>query len=218
MASLGSLAEYYERRAYEYDNMYAKPEIQGDLSKLRIWLAEHVCQRQLLEVACGTGYWTAVAASTAQSIHATDINPGPLAIARSKGIGRHVKFAHADAYSLPSYDAKFDCGMAHLWWSHVPKRCQRTFLSHLMSKLVKKHKILMIDNNFVPGVTAISRTDEFGDTYQSRTLQSGERYEVLKNFPTRSDLEIVLSNYWSNVSVIELKHFWGVSAQCPVEE
>jgi demethylmenaquinone methyltransferase/2-methoxy-6-polyprenyl-1,4-benzoquinol methylase len=211
-----SLTEYYERRAYEYDKMYAKPEIQGDLAELKVWLAKHVCRLRLLEVACGTGYWTAVAATTAQSIQAIDINPAPLAIARSKGIGCHVKFAQADAYSFPSYDAKFDCGMAHLWWSHVPKGCQFKFLSHFVSKLAKGNKLLMIDNNFVPGITKLSRTDEYGNTYQVRTLQSGEQYEVLKNFPTRCDLEAALCNFWSNVSVIELRHFWGVSAQDPL--
>jgi demethylmenaquinone methyltransferase/2-methoxy-6-polyprenyl-1,4-benzoquinol methylase len=208
-----SLTEYYERRAGEYEDMYARPHIQADLGELKGWLAEQVRHRRLLEVACGTGYWTAVAASTAQTIQATDINPGPLAIARSKGLGSHVTFTQADAYALPQYNADFDCGMANLWWSHIPKVRQHAFLTHFLSRLGKGANLVMIDNNFVPGTTQISYRDEYGNTYQTRTLRSGEQYEVLKNFPTRSDLRAALSTFWRHVCVLELRHFWAVSGQ-----
>ena len=146
-----SIAEYYQARAYEYERVYDKPERQEDLAKLRAWLAEEVRGRSVLEVACGTGYWTAVAAVTARTVLATDRNSAPLEIARAKGLGTHVTFAEADAFALPDYGVPFDAGMAHFWWSHVSLADQQRFLRHFASKLRGRAKLLMMDNNYVPG-------------------------------------------------------------------
>jgi SAM-dependent methyltransferase len=212
MSTGTSMIDYYQARAREYEAVYDKPERQSDLAELRSWLAEQTRERRILEVACGTGYWTAVAAATAQSIHATDFNPGPLEIARSKGLGPNVGFAQADAYALPDMGVEFDCGMAHFWWSHVPKAEQQKFLSHFASRLCKGADLLMIDNNFVAGSsTPISRTDAAGDTYQLRALGGAEQHEVLKNFPSTSDIEAALGPFCSKVHVLQLKHYWAVS-------
>ncbi len=130
-----SMTDYYQARAHEYESVYDKPERQEDLHRLRAWLAEEARGRTMLEVACGTGYWTAVAASTASAIVATDLNAGPLEIARAKGLGAHVRFDQADAFALPDYGVPFDAGMAHFWWSHVPIADQQRFLGHFASKL-----------------------------------------------------------------------------------
>src|SRR5215510_5365401 len=105
------MADYYQTRASEYESVYDKPERQKELFMLRTWLTEEARGRTVLEVACGTGYWTAVAASTASAIVATDLNPGPLEIARGKGLGPHATFVQADAYALPNDATPFDAGM-----------------------------------------------------------------------------------------------------------
>src|SRR5262245_53097837 len=98
-----SMVGYYQARAPEFEHVYDKPERQPDLHTLRAWLAEQARGLTLLEVACGTGYWTSVAATTAKAIVATDVNPGPIEIARSKGLGPHVSFLRADAFTLGDY-------------------------------------------------------------------------------------------------------------------
>jgi demethylmenaquinone methyltransferase/2-methoxy-6-polyprenyl-1,4-benzoquinol methylase len=213
MPTAVSLQEYYRQRAQDYEAVYAKPERQCDLARLRTWLAEEVRGRTLLEVACGTGYWTAVAAASAVSIVATDVNADPLQLARSKALGAHVVFAQADAYALPHSDVAFDCGMAHFWWSHVARARQREFLSHFASRLGKGARLLMIDNNFVAGSsTPISRADAAGNTYQIRALPTGEACEVLKNFPSTSDIESALGVFCTRLQILRLKYFWAASA------
>lgn len=208
-----SMSEYYQARASEYESVYDKPERQEDLLKLRAWLAQETRGRTVLEVACGTGYWTAVAAGTAKAIVATDRNSAPLEIARAKGLGAHVTFAEADAFALPDYGVPFDAGMAHFWWSHVSMADQQSFLEHFASKLRASATLLMMDNNYVPGSsTPISRKDELGNTYQVRTLMSGASYEVLKNFPTTADLQNALGGICARVDVLQLPHYWAVSA------
>ena len=59
------IEEYYARRAREYERIYAIPERQADLRRLREWVLDFAASRQLLEIACGTGYWTEVAVSVA---------------------------------------------------------------------------------------------------------------------------------------------------------
>jgi SAM-dependent methyltransferase len=208
-----SMSEYYQARAGEYERVYDKPERQEDLARLKSWLAEEARGRALLEVACGTGYWTAVAAATARSILATDRNPAPLEIARAKGLGDHVTFAEADAFALPDCEVPFDGGMAHFWWSHVSIGDQQRFLRHFSSRLGARARLLMMDNNHVPGSsTPISRTDAAGNTYQTRTLGSGGSYEVMKNFPTTADLESACAGICARIDVLQLPHYWALSA------
>jgi SAM-dependent methyltransferase len=207
------IADYYQARAREYERVYDKPERQEDLVRLKAWLAEQARGRTILEVACGTGYWTAIAAGTARAIVATDLNPGPLAIARAKGLGAHVRFAEADAFALPDYEGGFDAGMALFWWSHVLVADQRRFLEHFAAKLRPGAKLLMMDNNYVAQcMSPISRRDALGDTYQVRRLESGAEYEIVKNFPSTGDLQRALAPVCARVNVLQLPHYWAVSA------
>ena len=208
-----SMADYYQARAPEFEIIYDKPERQADLAKLRSWLAEEARGATVLEIACGTGYWTGVAAATAKAIVATDFNLGPLENARSKGLEPHVVFAQADAYALPDYGPAFDAGMAHFWWSHVSVADQQRFLAHFASKLRREAKLLMIDNTFVASsMTAPSRTDAFGNTYQTRRLRDGSEYEIVKNFPTHAELRGALERHSTAVDILQLQYYWAVSA------
>lgn len=207
------MREYYQARAAEFERVYEKPERQEDLGRLRLWLAEQVRGRRVLEVACGTGYWTAVAAATARAIVAADLNPGPLEIARGKGFGSHVTFVQADAYAVPGDEGMFDAGMAHFWWSHVALADQQRFLAHFASRFGKGARLLMIDNNHVPDSSgAISRTDELGNTYQVRRLSSGAEFEILKNFPTTVELRKAFGGLCTEVEVLQLPYYWALSA------
>jgi SAM-dependent methyltransferase len=212
MAASRSLVDYYEARASEFEAVYEKPERQAELRFLRGWLAQEVRGLTLLEVACGSGYWTGVAAATAITILATDCNPSPLELARSKNLGPHVTYARADAFALPTQDCLFDGGMTHFWWSHVSLADQQRFLMHFASKLRKRAKLLMIDNTFAAGSTPIARRDALGNTYQRRRLASGDDYEILKNFPTGEELRRSLEGSCASVTVLELEHYWAVSA------
>jgi demethylmenaquinone methyltransferase/2-methoxy-6-polyprenyl-1,4-benzoquinol methylase len=208
-----SITDYYQARAPEFEAVYVKPERQEDLARLKAWLAEEARGRTILEVACGTGYWTAIAADSARAIVATDLNQGPLALARGKGLGAHVRFEEADAFALPDYGMGFDAGMAHFWWSHVSVADQRRFLEHFASRLLPGAKLLMMDNNYVArSMTPISRHDALGNTYQVRRLESGAEYEIVKNFPSTEDLQRALTPVCARVDVLQLPHYWAVSA------
>ncbi|HXN16613.1 MAG TPA: class I SAM-dependent methyltransferase, partial [Usitatibacter sp.] len=52
------LEQYYAKRASQYEQVYEKPERQHELEWLRGRIPELFRNRTVLEVACGTGYWT----------------------------------------------------------------------------------------------------------------------------------------------------------------
>ena len=70
MDTESAMVDYYAQRAQEYERIYDKPERQDDLRNLKDSVGNTLAGRNVLEVACGTGYWTAVAASAAASITA----------------------------------------------------------------------------------------------------------------------------------------------------
>ena len=113
---------------------------------------------------------------------------------------------------MPVLPQKFTGGLAVFWWSHIPKARLRDFLRGFHDVLSPGARVVIIDNNYVEGSsTPISRTDEHGNTYQTRRLDDGSRYEVLKNFPTESELRLVLEGLADAVRVEKLQYYWILS-------
>jgi demethylmenaquinone methyltransferase/2-methoxy-6-polyprenyl-1,4-benzoquinol methylase len=205
-----SLREYYARRASEYERIYATPARQSDLAALRAAVASAFDGRRVLEIACGTGYWTPVIATTAASVDACDINDETLAIARTKPVDpSRVRFVIGDAYLPALFDPRPDAAFAAFWWSHVPKQDVQRFLAGLLAALADGARVVFIDNRYVEGSsTPLSRTDADGNTYQSRALADGSRHEVLKNFPDPAELRAAVESYARDVDVRLLDYYW----------
>jgi demethylmenaquinone methyltransferase/2-methoxy-6-polyprenyl-1,4-benzoquinol methylase len=206
------LLAYYAQRAHEYEQIYEKPERQLDLSRLRSWLRDALAGHRILEIACGTGYWTSAVASVAAAITATDASPEVLALARRKQYPPdRVQFEMADAYALDRVDGEFTAGFAAFWWSHVPRERQSMFLSGLHRRLGIGAVVVLMDNRFVDGSsTAISRRDAAGNTYQQRRLADGTTHEVLKNFPSSAEVKAAFWPLGAELSITELVYYWMV--------
>ena len=211
MAS-AELVDYYRRRAREYEAIYAKPERQDDLAFLKKYLPERLAGRRVLEVACGTGYWTVLVARTAASIVAVDAAEEPMRIAMSKDYGeRNVHFELADAYALAADLGRFDGALACFWWSHIPLSRIDDFLGSLHRVLEPGARVLLMDNRYVEGnSTPIAERDAEGNTYQLRPLADGSTNRVLKNFPTEAELRAALAPQAREFSYRALDYYWVV--------
>ena len=231
MSIEASMAGYYAGRANEYERIYQKPERQADLQRLHRFVGDTFAGKDVLEVACGTGYWTEILARCAASVVATDINDEVLAIARAKDmgrgtldVGRKVTFRKEDAYApspaLPPTPSsspasrQFNAGLSAFWWSHIRKSRLREFLRGFHRVLSPGARVVFMDNAYVEGSsTPVSRTDEQGDTYQIRRLDDGSVHEVLKNFPSEPELRAVVEGLASDVRVEFLEYYWILSYQ-----
>jgi demethylmenaquinone methyltransferase/2-methoxy-6-polyprenyl-1,4-benzoquinol methylase len=204
------LTEYYAKRAREYERIYMKRERQTDLKKLEEILAEAFTGQDVLEIACGTGYWTRIASRSARSIIATDYNDEVMAIARSKDYGTcPVEFMKSDAYVLDEAKGLFSAALLGFWWSHVRRSKLVDFLDNLHSRLLAGAMVIVLDNKYVEGSsTPISRKDKEGNTYQIRDLMDGSHHEVLKNFPTRDELSRLIAPISDEYEIVELDYYW----------
>jgi len=209
------LEQYYDRRAGEYEKIYDKPERQHELEWLRHRIPELLRDRTVLEVACGTGYWTQFIARTAEKVHACDINESVLEIAREKPIPRdRASFFKADAISLDGVPAGCDAAFAGFWWSHVRRSELDKFMRNLAAKLAPGATVAILDNTYFEGSsTAISRRDREGNTYQLRRLANGEEHEVLKNFPTAQELTDAVAPVAAQAHLESLKYYWLLVAE-----
>jgi demethylmenaquinone methyltransferase/2-methoxy-6-polyprenyl-1,4-benzoquinol methylase len=193
--------------------VYFKPERQADLRAMEAWLGGQFVGRDVLEIACGTGWWTPHGARGAASWLATDLNPQTLALARAKPLPECVCFAELDAYKLDGLDGqRFSGAFAGCWWSHVPLSRLAPWLELLHARLQGGARVVFLDNSFVQtSSTPISRRDAEGNTYQQRTLDDGSVHEVLKNFPARDEAIAMIGPRARDAEWIDHEHYWLLS-------
>jgi SAM-dependent methyltransferase len=219
--SVRSVVEYYSARASEYD-LTAGYEDQV-AEPLRA-AAKARCQdlfrdRDVLEIACGTGYWTGVLAQVARSVLATDVCKKMLALARKRlAESGNVQFQVADAYSLDGVRGDFNAACAVWWWSHVPKRLLPRFLATLHSRLQPGARVLFVDQ--LPGayVPKDQQLDPSGDTTEVRQLSGGRAFRVVKNFPGRDGVIEALAGLATGIDYREFPDecSWNVTYRVAV--
>lgn len=207
------LVDYYRRRAASYERVYAKPERQADLREMEAWVSEAFAGRRVLELACGTGWWTLHGAARARHWLATDLEPETMAIARRKPLPATVEFAVIDAFALNGLEGRsFDAAFAGCWWSHIPLARLPGWIDTLHRQLQPGARVVVLDNRFVPASsTPITRRDADGNTYQTRTLDDGSVHEVLKNFPTADELRALLGARAAAFEWTAWTHYWAAS-------
>ncbi|MCV2353143.1 class I SAM-dependent methyltransferase [Paucibacter sp. B2R-40] len=208
------MPRYYAQRAREYEQVFDRPHRQPNIAAIKRWLGEQFTDRQVLEVATGTGFWLPAATARALSWQCTDINAEVLEVAKAKPLDfTKLSFRLADAYALDLVPAgspsPFDAAFAGLWFSHVPLQRRASWLAQLHAQLAPGAVVILMDNRFVAGdSTPISRVDAEGNGYQVRSLSDGSQHEVLKNFPTLEQLQVLLASQARDIEWQELDYFW----------
>jgi demethylmenaquinone methyltransferase/2-methoxy-6-polyprenyl-1,4-benzoquinol methylase len=212
------MLDYYNKRLQEYETVYTKPERQADLNALLARLQTDVARREVLELACGTGWWTERLAAHAASWIATDADTGALDIVQHKAIQGLSATTTLNAYQ-PSVSTPVDCVFAAHWYSHLRLDERSIFFRSVHGCLKPGGRLIMLDNNFVSGSsTAISRTDIEGNTYQTRKLKDGSLHEVLKNFPDQQQLAASGKPYFEKIAfnnelTLNTIYYWYASME-----
>ena len=213
-----SLVGYYSERAKEFERVYEKPERQEELRALKEFVRIALAGRHVVEVACGTGYWTEIVSASAASITAFDASEAVLEIARTKRIDpAKVRFLVGDAYRLPAFPRLFDGALVAFFWSHIPKARLGRFLRGLRAALAPGAVAVFLDNTYVEGnSTPLARRDDDGNTYQLRRLENGRTFEVLKNYPAGRELHDAMREFGEDVELEWIEHYWRL--KCAVKK
>jgi protein-L-isoaspartate O-methyltransferase len=167
---------YYRRRAPEYDaTSYgdvpaAQPRIARVVASLRP-------RGRLLEIACGTGVWTAALAAHADTVLAVDAAPEALEIARGRVRAPNVTFEVADVFAWAPA-ARFDTIFFAAWLSHVPRRHFEEFWNLLGNRLTPGGRVLFVDEP----VSSRAKESYVEEETVERRLTDGTTFHIVKTF------------------------------------
>jgi len=207
------MQDYYNRRAREYEEIYSRddPQRQFEQKQIENCLRELVQDKTVLEVACGTGYWTQKIATNAAKILAVDYGETVLRIAQAKSFPESVTFIQDDAYLLDKVTEKSEVGFANFWISHVPKARLNRFFSAFHSKLSEGATIFFADNVPVKGIGGdLIQEEGEVDTYKLRQLKDGSSHRVIKNYYSDEELFSLFKESGKCLKVERGACFWRI--------
>jgi ubiquinone/menaquinone biosynthesis C-methylase UbiE len=214
---MSDLVEYYRERAEEYDEIYEwrDPHRQEEQLLLREAIKESLEGRRVLEVACGTGYWTRILSQTAESIMATDLGQEVMELANEKKYACPVRFRKEDAYNLSFSNGSYDGGFSFSWFSHIPRKRVDSFLTGFHRVLKAGSRVFMADNAYIPGVGGkLIKLASSEDTYKKRTLKDGREFTIIKNYYSTDELKTIFNRHVNGFDLDNIFHgncFWYVS-------
>jgi ubiquinone/menaquinone biosynthesis C-methylase UbiE len=188
---MSELVDYYRKRAREHEDIYYwtdphRQEEQGVMAKA---IQTSLKGREVIDLACGTGWWDRILSETAKDITGLDISNDVLEIARRKEYGCPVMFQTGDAYQPPFKPATFDGALATFWLSHIPKARLHQWIDTLHTVLRPGLRVFIADNTNMHGISGPVVT-KAGDenTYKLRTLKDESQHAVLKNYYSTGEL------------------------------
>jgi 2-polyprenyl-3-methyl-5-hydroxy-6-metoxy-1,4-benzoquinol methylase len=207
------LREYYEIRAPEYEKVYGftEPARRVELDAIESLARRTFKGKSVLEIACGSGYWTELLSEVAGSILAVDSSEAMLEIARARNYTHaNTSFKEFDAYNLGALAETYDSALAGFWLSHIPKKRLSAFLSGLQARLKTGAPVLLLDNNLVAGLGGeVVRRHDSSDTFKERTIADGSTHIVIKNYFTTEELQSLLAPFANEVNITMGKWYWS---------
>jgi SAM-dependent methyltransferase len=184
------LVPYYEARAREYDDWYLRRgryahgpvhdlAWQMELDAATTWLDRLPLGGEIVELAAGTGWWSALLATKGE-LHAYDAAAAPLDRARDRLVAHRLR-AHLhvrDAWAAP--DRAVDALFTGFWLSHVPRQRLGEFLAVARSWLKPGGRFAAIDSLADPASGVIDRLPAPGPDLSRRRLADGREFTIPK--------------------------------------
>jgi demethylmenaquinone methyltransferase/2-methoxy-6-polyprenyl-1,4-benzoquinol methylase len=165
----------------------------------------------VLELACGTGWWTQWLAQHARHVTAVDAAEEMLALNRERVKAANVRHILADVFSWKP-GRQFDLVFFAFWMSHVPRDRFAAFWQLVGDSLAEKGRVFFIDE-LDTGRAGDAETRVDGDAVL-RVLEDGRQFRAVKVFYQPSALEAKLRGLGWNVEVRSSgrRFYWGRSA------
>jgi len=185
--------EYYRARAGEYDEWFLRqgrydhgPKFRArwdaEVEEVRRALAAFHPAGRVLELACGTGWWTEQLARYAGEITAVDASAEVLEINRRRVGGEKVRRVQADIFALRPEGA-YDVVFFGFWLSHVPPERFMEFWEMVRGSLAPGGRVFFVDSLRTEQSTARDHVlSPPGDVVVERKLNDGRTFHIVKVF------------------------------------
>lgn len=218
--SIDQMQCYYHKRAGEYDASMGYDDSEK-IEKLESVISEMkklVESRNVLELACGPGFWTSQISQTAKFIVATDYNQSTLEQAALKNLSADkVCFRQYDAYDLDTVEGEFDMLVAVDWFAHVPLSKMNSFLQSVNQRLPLGSQVVFLDQ--LPKLHSLTQQfDQEGNHIQIRKLNNGETFHVIKHFFSDEDYSKLFKGYFVELSIKRFPETSRVLVRATVDE
>jgi 2-polyprenyl-3-methyl-5-hydroxy-6-metoxy-1,4-benzoquinol methylase len=195
---LDSQIAYYRARAAEYDQWFyrmgrfdrgdqANTTWRRELRKLERALGRFRPEGKVLEIACGTGLWTAELSHYSGDVTAIDASEEMLTIAKNRPGCKKVNYRQADIFQSPISEigeaGSFDTIFFSFWLSHVPEPLFDSFWERVRSLLAPKGRVFFIDSRYAESSTAADHQLPSAEQgHLTRKLNDGREFRIVKVF------------------------------------
>ena len=198
---MDNLRQYYGKRANYYEKVYYR----NDLERLKEQeiIEENILKlfknKKIIELACGTGYWTQKLSKVASKIIASDILKEMIEIARMKKYFCLIEFKIENVYDLTFKDKFFEAGFVGFLFSHIPKAKLTYFFKEFHRIFKVGALIFMVDNIFNEKYGGkLVKIPYDKNTYKLRKLENGKEYRIIKNYFSKDDLFKIFREFDNN--------------------
>jgi SAM-dependent methyltransferase len=197
---------YYRARAPEYDqrlkdlNRYIRlgggvanptddPETDRETALALAELDRLLPVGNVLELACGTGWWTQRLAQAAEHVTAVDAAPEMLALNRERVGAQNVEYVLADVLSWAP-DRRYDLVFFGFWLSHVPAERFESFWDLVDRALAPGGHFFFVDEQS----NKLGRVIEthLGKGIVKRTTRDGRVFRAIKVYHRPASLQRTL--------------------------
>ena len=136
---------------------------------------------RVLELACGTGLWTAQLLRHADTVTAVDASAEMIAIASARVADERVRFIRADIFDWTPED-RYDVVFFGFWLSHVPLERFEYFWSLVGRCLAEDGRVFFVDDAYrTPAAQRRCRVPHpQGPAHARRARGSAERPRVAR--------------------------------------
>ena len=188
---LAEQRSFYRARAPEYDEWWRREgrydrgagetrEWQEQVVSVEAALTAFGATGDVLELAGGTGWWTARLAETADRLTVVDSSPETLALNRARVARPDVEYVVADLFEWEptrSYDVVF----FSFWISHVPRTRFAAFWTLVRTCLAPGGRVFLIDNRAdLEPRPKDPYVVEYSPDLHLRRLSHGSEFRVVK--------------------------------------
>lgn len=159
----------------------------------------------VLELACGTGWWTQLLAPDAESVTAVDAAPEMLELARQRVENANVRYVRSNVFEFEP-EPRYDLVFFGFWLSHVPHDRFTAFWQIVRNAVSPTGHVFFIDEleDDATPERRVSRDEVV------RTVQ-GREFRAVKVFYRPQELEARLRALgWQATVETAGRHFyWG---------